>query len=139
LNLIALLVAEMSSSQVSPEKSRKQLTDFEKGQIIAWRDSGETYRKIAERLGRSSQTIADFVKKHEATNDVSRLSGSGRKRKTDDRVDRRILREQKKDWGVTAGEIKGNLGLEISESTVRNRLLNRPSKTFKLSIKTFKL
>jgi transposase len=122
LNLIAFLVAEMSSSQVSPEKSRKQLTNFEKGQIIAWQDSGETYREIAERLGRSPQTIADFVKKYEATNDISRLPGSGRKRVTSDKLDKRILKEQKKGWGVNAGEIKGNLGLEISESTVKNRL-----------------
>jgi transposase len=122
LNLIASLVAEMSSSQVSPEKSRKQLTNFEKGQIIAWQDSGETYREIAERLGRSPQTIADFVKKYESTNDISRLPGSGRKRVTSDKLDKRILKEQKKGWGVNAGKIKGNLGLEISESTVKNRL-----------------
>jgi hypothetical protein len=111
-----------SGSILSSKMQSKQLTDIEKGKTLPWRELGDTYKVIGDRLGYCKVTIFKFVKKVEATGSTSRRPGSGKKRVTSDKLDRRILREQKKDWEVTAGEIKENLGLETSESTVKNRL-----------------
>lgn len=102
--------------------ARKQLTDLEKGQFLAWSEAGVTNRKIARRLDRDHETINKLSKKYKQNNSTDRLLGSGRPRITTARDDRRILIEQKKHWGVTAGEIKSRLGIEIHENTIRNRL-----------------
>lgn len=102
--------------------TRNQLTDFEKGQIVAWNASGYSMRAIGEHLGRDHSTISKFLKKVENSGSISRLSGSGRPRATTEREDRLILKMQKKDWSISSPNIKSELDLQVSEKTIRNRL-----------------
>ena len=62
-----------------------KLSDFEKGKIVAYNDCRFSNRKIAIKLGYSHTTVANFLKKFEATGCYSQKEGSGRKRKTTER------------------------------------------------------
>lgn len=102
---------------------RGQLSEFEKGQIIAWRQQNLTFRDIASRLKRSPETVRALTRKYLQTGSTARRPGSGRKRKTSDRDDRAIVREVKKRRKVTAREIQTNLDLShVHERTIRNRI-----------------
>ena len=50
----------------------KQLTDIQKSQIFAWRESKYSMRTIYKRLDCSPQTISDFIKKVKETGSTSR-------------------------------------------------------------------
>ena len=85
-------------------KRRSQLTHFEKGQIIAWNETGMSCRQIAKKLKRNDTCISRFVKRFKATKEYSRRSGSGRKRKTTDRDDRYIVRQALKKRRISASK-----------------------------------
>ena len=107
----------------------KQLTDTQKGQILAWRKSNESMQTIAEHLGCSPQTIFNFLQKVRKTGSTSRRPGSGRKQVTSVRDDRRIVKMQKKkDWGVTAAEIKNKLGLELKSVKTPSEIVSMKQK-----------
>lgn len=81
---------------------RKQLSDFEKGQIAAWSKEKISAREIGRRLNRSNRCIARFLKRFNATGEIKRRKGSGRKRKTSPRHDRYIERQVLKRRKTTA-------------------------------------
>lgn len=66
---------------------KKQISDFEKGKIIAWNSSNIGVREISRRISRSPQTISNFLIKYKDTGNKNRQNGSGRKRKTTPRED----------------------------------------------------
>ena len=109
----------MSSKTRAPPRKRhrstkKQLTDFEKGQIIAWREEKISIRQISKKLRRNPDpsTVSRFLKRFEETNSYQRKKGSGRKRKTTSRDDRAIVREALKKRRKTAGTVHSILGWE---------------------------
>ena len=101
---------EPSTSKKKPSKKRKrlrsQLTDFEKGQIIAWNEKGMSCRQIAKKLKRNHTCISRFVKRFTATKEYSRRPGTGRKRKTTDRDDRYIVRQALKKRRISASKFR---------------------------------
>jgi transposase len=102
---------------------RRQLSDFEKGQIVTWREAGDSLRTIAAKLNRSAPCILKFLQKFESLGTSARQSGSGRPKKTSERDDRAIVREVQKDRFVSAKQIKANLNLSgVHERTIRNRI-----------------
>ena len=117
--------------------TRKQLTDIEKDQILAWNSSGDSLQTIDERLEQSPQTMSDFIKKYDSTNSTSRRSGSGRPRATTAREDRFILIQQNRDLGISSPNIKRKLGLQISDKTIRNRLHKKDLKSYWSTKKAF--
>ena len=54
---------------------RKQLTEFEKGKIIAWSEDSVSNKEIGRRLKRSGSIIGRFLKLFKATGDHKRLKG----------------------------------------------------------------
>ena len=98
--------------QTTQKKIRKQLTEFEKGQIVAWHESGYT----------DHTTIRRFLFKYCLTGSFKRKEGSGRRRKTTAREDRLIIREVRKKRKITAAEIKRNFKLDVDERTVLRRI-----------------
>lgn len=58
----------------------KQLSDFTKGQIIAYLNEKFTYKMISEKLFIPISTIGKIIKKYKRTGSFTRLSGSGRKK-----------------------------------------------------------
>lgn len=54
-----------------------QLTDFEKGMIIAWRQENISCREIARRLERNMQTVSNVVKKFKDCGITDRKKAAG--------------------------------------------------------------
>jgi len=100
-----------------------QVNDFEKGRIIGHYECGMCPVDIAKKFDRDMRTIEAIISRFENKGDCHREQSPGRKRKTNERTDRRILREVKKDPFITAHEIQANLQLsEISVDTIRRRI-----------------
>ena len=71
-------------------KRRKQLSNFEKGQIVAWAKEGVACREIARRLKRNESSLRVFLKRY-------------RPRKTIKGDDRYIVRQALKNRRISAG------------------------------------
>lgn len=90
---------------------------------------GKTYKEIQEILNCSAKMISNALKWQK------KPETRGRKKKTSDADDRRIVKLVKKDPFATSTEIISNLNLNISASSVRKRLIKanlygrRPAKT----------
>lgn len=100
---------------------RKQLSEPEKGMIIAWKQQKQSNRSIANWLQRSPQTICDFVNKYGETKSTKRAVGSGRKRSTSARMDRLITKHRRLSPHISTRQLKENLKLDISEKTITRR------------------
>ena len=76
----------MSSSNkkkvLKPPKQRKQLSEFEKGQIVAWSRDGQSGVAIGKLLNRHHSVINQFLRRFRKSHDYHCSPGSGRKRKT---------------------------------------------------------
>jgi transposase len=67
----------------------KRLTEYERGQIDAFRSNGAKLKEIAQRLKRSTTVIHNYLKSGQNYG----LKGKrGRKKKLNDRVKRNIIR-----------------------------------------------
>lgn len=108
----------------------KHLNDLEKGQVIAYSKEGQSIRYMARQMGRARATISAFKKKYEQTGELGRKKGSGRPRKTTKRQDRNVIREMLKNRKVTAKEIINEVGLGVSQRTVRRRLNEKGYSSF---------
>jgi IS30 family transposase len=71
----------------------KQLSDIEKGQIIAYCDEGCSIKSISAKMGRDWHTIRRIICLHKNGDSLDRKKGTGLKRKTSAQMDRAILRE----------------------------------------------
>jgi IS30 family transposase len=112
----------------------KQVSDHQKGAIIAYKASGKSKTYIANQLGLHHSTISNVLGRHAAGESVDRKKGSGRPRKTSVQTDRLIIREMMKDPFITAKEIQNNLALNVDSDdedggvvdlcleTIRNRI-----------------
>ena len=102
--------------------SSKQLTDFEKGKIVAYYECGKTKIWIANAINKSEKSVRNFLQKFSQSGNYKQKSGSGRKRKTTTTTDHHIAISAKKQRTITAKEIKNQLNLDVSDQTIRNRL-----------------
>lgn len=57
-----------------------QLSDFEKGKIVAYDDCGFSQRDIGRKINRDHKTVGKFLKRFKETGTIKRKTGSGRKR-----------------------------------------------------------
>ena len=103
--------------------SRPQLSDVEKGQIIAYSDSGKSNVWIAKKFRRSEKSIRDLKRKFIAYQTVERAPGSGRPRKLSPRSVRHIVNNVKGDRDITAKQIRDELQLnDVSDDTIRRTI-----------------
>ncbi|GBM91560.1 hypothetical protein AVEN_205546-1 [Araneus ventricosus] len=70
------------------------LTEFQKGQAIAYRNDGKTIREIAGILKIGNSAIAEFLKNPDAH---GKRGGTGRPRKLTPKEQRNLLRQLKKE------------------------------------------
>ena len=75
------------------KNQNKHLTQFQKGQIIAWWKSKVSKREIGKRLSKSDRTIRYFIKQYETRGTSERKIGSGRLRKTSLSEDKLIKKQ----------------------------------------------
>jgi len=90
----------------------------------AWPQAGYN-TKIAKEIGCSRDTVRTWVERYEETGDVLGEEGRGRKRITTEKQDAMIGDLMTKDTDRTGAEISaimGRKGVEISPTTVRQRL-----------------
>lgn len=100
-----------------------QVSDFEKGRIVGHFECGMSPVDITNKFGRDVETVKSIISRFENEGDCHRGQSSGRKRKTNERTNRHILREVQKNPFTTANEIKVNVQLdEISDRTICRRI-----------------
>jgi transposase len=104
--------------------NQTKLSDFEKGQIVAFSQSGVSNRLIASKINRSHTSINKFLKSYNNSGNYERKKGSGRKRKTSKVEDTKIISKAKKNIKLSAKKIRQQSGLSsrITVQTIRNRL-----------------
>jgi transposase len=100
----------------------KQLSEFEKGKIMAWNKVKKPNRWIAKQLGRAESSIRYFLKKFRRTNSIKRKVGSGANRKTSVRQDNMIKRLALQNRSISRSQIIKTLKLNVSKTTVTNRM-----------------
>ena len=91
--------------------SQNQLSDFEKGKIVAFSQCGMSNRLIASKLNRSHTAINKFFKHYNDNGNYQRKKGSGRKSKTTDSQDDEIIREAKRRRTSSAKSIRKEVNL----------------------------
>uniref|UniRef100_A0A914DAA9 Transposase n=1 Tax=Acrobeloides nanus TaxID=290746 RepID=A0A914DAA9_9BILA len=101
----------------------KVLTEREKGQIDAYRREKKSLHYIARALGRLRDVIRRYMKNPVKYGNIKR---KGRKQKLSGRVQRQISRIASNST-KSCVEIKRELGLEVSKSTVRRVLVRNPN------------
>jgi transposase len=119
--LIALSSGIFGVSTTSHTMTRSQITELEKGQILAW--SGFlSLSQIATKLNRHVRTVMRVLEKYRKTGSTNRRKGSGRPRKTSPREDIVITRSATANRSISAPDICKQTKLNVSPQTVRNRL-----------------
>ena len=97
----------------------KKLTSFQCGKVTAYRDSGMSLRKIANKIGKSTKCIQNFFKNPAR---YQNKSPAKRPKIISSSVQRRMIRAVKADRTVTSAELKSDLNIAASERTVRRYL-----------------
>jgi transposase len=87
--------------------------------------NGDSQREIAKKVLLSRPTVQSIIKKYKNTKCIGNLFGRGRKRKTTATTDRLIQRklklDRRKSARIITSEVEKDLGILISESTVKRR------------------
>lgn len=99
-----------------------KLTDFQKGQIVAYSDCGLSGREISKKIGKAQSSVAKFLKDFKESSNYKRKVGSGRKRKTTIGDDQNIVSVAVSVRTISAKAIKADLRMNVSPQTIRNRL-----------------
>ena len=113
--------SEMKNKK-KPKKTRKQLTDFDKGRIVGWSET-KSAREIGRLLSRHPQTILNVLNKFKNRGEVARKKyNSAARFQTTLQTDRLIVRTAMGNRKITSKKIKKQLGLTISPRTIQRRL-----------------
>ncbi len=96
--------------------SGKRLTDYEKGQIDAFRSKGDGYRKIGKALKRSVGAISNYV-----NGKTGQTKSSGRPKKLTMQQEVRII-EMASNSTKSLSTIKKQLKLNVDKKTIWNVL-----------------
>ena len=97
---------------------RKSLTDFEKGKILALKESVWRNREIESNIARSPSLIDNFIKKGE---NYGKKGKQGRPNSLTDRDKRQLIKfaSNKK---VSCAKLKSDLNFNVSIETIRKSL-----------------
>jgi len=105
------------------KKRRKQISQFDKGKIKAFREMGMSIREIKKKVNRSTGAIHKVLTQLEERGHPGRKRGTGLKnRKTTARDDRKLLMKAKANRRMTASQIAAEAGVDVSRWTVSRRL-----------------
>ena len=104
------------------QRQRKELTDFQKGQIDTCRRFIPP-AKVGPELGIPRQTVASFLDRYDECGFIANLPRSGRPRKTTAATDRFIARTAESETRVPMREISNIVNADVSERTLHRRLL----------------
>lgn len=93
--------------------------------VLTLRNEGYSYREIAQKLGGgvSFSGVRKLCLRFQLTGSVENQAGRGRKRSTTPKTDRRIIRLSLRNRKATSKDIKRILDVEVSDRTIRRRLV----------------
>ena len=101
---------------------RKELTDFEKDQIVALSDL-YSHREIGGQLGIRSTTIDAFLSRYVVRETIDNLPHPGAPRKTTPATDRYLVRLAESETRQPLAQLRVQTNGEVSERTIHRRLL----------------
>ncbi|GFU02158.1 transposable element Tcb1 transposase [Trichonephila clavipes] len=79
-----------------------QVSEFDRGRIVAYRDSGLSFRKIGSRVGRNRTTVMRIYDRWMQEGTTDRRGRSHPHQRTTSRKDRQIVRMAVTDLSVTS-------------------------------------
>ena len=113
----------MKSRAVKASGRANNCTNEEKAKILAWYDCDKSYRKVAQRAGRTESCVRTILIKYHNTGTLERAKVSGRRRCTSGTDDHKIIGDMKRNRGVTSKQIlQENPLIKCSAATVRRRI-----------------
>ena len=104
-----------------PAPQRKELTEFQKGEIVAL-SHHENDSQIGSELHIPRQTVIGFIKRYNLRKSSQNLPRSGRPRKTSARADRWLVREALTETTLPLKELKSISNIPLSIRTIQRRL-----------------
>ncbi|CAF4872670.1 unnamed protein product [Pieris macdunnoughi] len=138
------VVARTLTRKVVGVDAAYYLTELHVSRAIALLEEGRTMHYVGNDLEVAPSVIYRLWKRYRETGEYSQRRGQGRKRKTTRLQDRYIVNCALRNRTTTARDLQNTLrtatGVEISEQTVRNRLLEanlrsrRPVRAVRLTI-----
>ena len=99
-----------------------QLSEFERGLIIGMKTAGWSTRRVAGQVDRSECAVRKCWEQWTREGTHVRRTGSGARRKTTQREDRRIVRAAVVDPTVTRSTIRADVGVQIGPQTITRHL-----------------
>lgn len=103
-----------------------QVSEFDRGRIVAYRDCGLSYREIAGRVGRNQTTVMRICDRWMQEGTTDRRGRSHSPRCTTSRADRQIVRMAVTDRSATSRTIAQHIASvthhPVSARTIRRRL-----------------
>ena len=106
--------------------SKREVSQTDRGQIIALRQMGVRVGRVAERYDVTIRTVQRICRRHALSGNKSRLPRSGRRRKTAAREDRRLFRMSRLSRFATRQQLADQwsdfLQLPMSKFTTKRRL-----------------
>ncbi|GFX40044.1 uncharacterized protein TNCV_2273271 [Trichonephila clavipes] len=99
-----------------------QLSEFERGLIIAMKTAGWSTHRVAGHVDRSECAVRNCWEQWTREGTHERKPGSGATRKTTSREDRSIVRQTLVDPTVTRSTIRAAVGVEIVPQTISRHL-----------------
>jgi transposase len=103
---------------------KKELTDFERGEIIGLHKGGFSQRKITEILNIPKSTVGDVIKKYNDQGLTTTASRSGRPKILTERDERHLINLVKENRNKTLEELTENFNTNMSIS-VSKRAVQR--------------
>lgn len=108
---------------------------FIRGRAVSFNEMGLSLRQIAHRLNVPKSCVHDWIKDYKETGNFIPRMSTGRRKKTTDRSDRRLVRLANVDPKISANRLNHQWGEEVSVSTVYRRLASKLIRKYRMLVK----
>ena len=103
------------------QQQRHELTDFQKGEIVALRGS-MSHREIGRQLGIPHRTVSSFLKRYDQRGSIDNLSRPGAPRKLSTADIRYIVRTAESQTRIPLTELRVDANSAVSTQTIHRQL-----------------
>ena len=104
-----------------PPENTSNLTEFEKGQIVALKEKSLSFSEIGKILSRpkTRSNVLSFYNRFQKSGDVKNLPMPGRHQIIDTRYHHRLVRESKKACCLLLSELRNEIAPHASVKTIK--------------------
>jgi transposase len=111
---------------------RRELTQVERGKIIGFYESGQSYKQISDNIGCNKSTVCRIVKRFLSEGEITKRKRSGRPKLLSEKEEaflaKRSLRDPKKTLHLLTEEVNQYRKFRVSKTTVRRALIDQDLK-----------